>query len=265
MGSSVGAAARARGASVLWCATGRSAATRKRAEAAGLEAVATLGDLTRASDIVISLCPPHAALDVAHAVAASDFRGVFVDANAVSRATMLAIAEIVERAGASCVDGSVLGPPAAAGRTTLLCLSGPRAPEVAEVFAGSVLEPQLLGPLVGQASALKMAFAAWSKGSSALLLAVRALAVAEGVDTALLAAWQRFSPELAQKSESAATGSAPKAWRWEAEMREIAASFEAAGLPRGFHDGAAELYARLARFENEAVSFDAVLSALLKR
>lgn len=110
-----------------------------------------------------------------------------------------------------------------------------------------------------------MAFAAWSKGSAALLLAVRALAEAEGVSEALLDSWRRLAPELAERSERAALGSAPKAWRWVDEMHEIERSFEAAGLPGGFHAGAAAVFERLAPFKSGPATFEAVLGALIER
>ena len=97
------------------------------------------------------------------------------------------------------------------------------------------------------ASAVKMAYAAWTKGSSALLLAARALARAGGVERTLLAEWQLSQPNLAAQSERSATAAAAKGWRWIGEMEEIAASMSAAGLPDGFHEAAAELYDRASR------------------
>jgi 3-hydroxyisobutyrate dehydrogenase-like beta-hydroxyacid dehydrogenase len=263
MGSSVGAAARAQGARVFWCAAGRSADTRRRAEEDGLVATESLRELVAASGVIVSVCPPSSALDVARKVAQEGFRGLYVDANAVSPKTTRAIGEVVGSAGATLVDGGIVGPPARAGRRTILYLSGEKAEEVAKLFEGSALEPSVVGRQLGQASALKMAFAAWTKGSTALLIAVRALARAEGVDHGLLDAWSRLMPELAQRSEQAALGAAPKAWRWAGEMREIAETFEAAGLPGGFHLSAAELYARMEVFKSEPPTLEAVIDALL--
>lgn len=265
MGASIGAALHRRGARVSWCGAGRSAETSRRAEAAGLNAVASLRDLVRSSDVILSICPPDAALQTARDVAAERFSGVYVDANAVSRATALAIERTVTESGGACVDGGILGPPVQTGKTTLLWLSGVRAGAVADLFVDTGVEARIAGTDVGQASALKMAFAAWTKGSTALLVAVRALAQAEGVSDALLASWERLSPALAEQSERSALGAAPKAWRWVGEMHEIALSFEAAGLPPGFHRAAAALYERLAPFQNEPASFDAILRRLSER
>ena len=100
---------------------------------------------------------------------------------------------------------------------------------------------------IGAASAVKMAYASWTKGSAALLLAARALARAEGVEETLLAEWGISQPGLEERSARAAGAAAAKGWRWIAEMEEIAATMAAAGLPEGFHQAAAEIYRRFHR------------------
>ena len=92
-----------------------------------------------------------------------------------------------------------------------------------------------------------MAYASWTKGSAALLLAARALARAEGVEETLLAEWGISQPGLDERSAGAAGSAAAKGWRWIAEMEEIAATMAAAGLPEGFHQAAAEIYRRFHR------------------
>ena len=109
------------------------------------------------------------------------------------------------------------------------------------------------------ASAVKMAYASWTKGSAALLLAARALARAEGVEDTLLAEWGVSQPGLTERSARAAGSAAAKGWRWVAEMEEIAAAMAAAGLPDGFHLAAAEIYRRA----QDAPAPDAILTALL--
>jgi hypothetical protein len=104
-----------------------------------------------------------------------------------------------------------------------------------------------------------MAYASWTKGSAALLLAARALARAEGVEETLLTEWDGSQPGLAERSARAAGSAAAKGWRWVAEMEEIAASMAAAGLPDGFHQAAAEIYRRA----QDAPTPDAILTALL--
>ena len=123
MGAEVGAAAVAAGAEVLWAPEGRSPDTGERAGAAGLEP-ASLAELLRRCEVVLSVCPPHAALDAAREVADLGFRGVYVDANAVSPATAREISETVEGGGARYVDGGIIGPPPREPGKTVLCLSG---------------------------------------------------------------------------------------------------------------------------------------------
>lgn len=250
MGSSVGAAGRAAGARVLWSSEGRSASTRTRASADGLEDVPTLAVLVGESDVIVSVCPPDAATDVARAVSALSFSGIYVDANAVSPGTAREVGAIVEKAGATYVDGGIIGPPARSRGTTRLYLSGEAARRVAALFEASALEAIAVEGGAGAASAVKMAYAAWTKGSAALLLAVRALAAAEGVEAALLAEWKRSQPDLPGRSEAAAKGNSPKAWRFVGEMDEIAATFAGAGLPDGFHRAAAEIYRRMEGYKD---------------
>src|SRR2546428_768014 len=118
----------------------------------------------------------------------------------------------------------------------------------------------------GAASTVKMAYASWTKGSAALLLAVCALASAEGVEDALVREWKISQPDLSARAEGAARSNAKKAWRFVGEMEEIAATFAAAGLPDAFHQGAAEIYRRLEVYKDgPAPSVADVLRALTPR
>jgi 3-hydroxyisobutyrate dehydrogenase-like beta-hydroxyacid dehydrogenase len=238
MGSAVGATLASRGETVIWASAGRSAATAERAQIAGLEDVGSVEELCRRSDVIISVCPPHAAAEVAEA--AQGFPGIYVDANAVSPATARSIQELVGR----CVDGGIIGPPPAEQGTTRLYLSGREAVQVADLFAETTVDARVVSADVGAASAVKMAFAGWTKGSAALLLAIRALARAEGVEDTLLQEWRLSLPQLEDRSIAAARSAQNKGWRWIGEMEEIAQTFASAGLPDGFHRAAAEIYRR---------------------
>jgi len=250
MGSVVAACARAAGARVVWTSEGRRDETRRRAAAAGLEDAGTLRDLAAASDVILSVCPPEAALDVARQVAATGFGRIYVDGNAVSPATAREIASVIEGAGATFIDGGIIGSPPRTRGTTRLYVSGAGAPQVKALFGDSALDVIVLDAPAGAASAVKMAYASWTKGTSALILSVRALAVIEGVEDALLGEWRTSQPQLIKRSEDAASGSAPKAWRFVGEMNEIAATFAAAGLPDGFHRAAAEVWSRLSSYKD---------------
>jgi 3-hydroxyisobutyrate dehydrogenase-like beta-hydroxyacid dehydrogenase len=157
---------------------------------------------------------------------------------------------IVEKGGATFVDGGIIGPPARSAGSTRLYLSGPAAPQVVALFQAGPLEAIVLEGDAGAASALKVAFAAYTKGTMALLMAIRAFARAEGVDSALVKEWEHTLPGLPGQSEGAVRGSVRKAWRFVGEMEEIAAAFKAAGLPDGFHCAAADLYRRLERYKD---------------
>jgi 3-hydroxyisobutyrate dehydrogenase-like beta-hydroxyacid dehydrogenase len=266
MGSMVGAAVRSAGAHVLWAGEGRSGATRKRASDAGLEDAGSVASVVKASEIILSVCPPHAAVDVATQVAALRFAGAYVDGNAVSPATAREIAGIVEKGGATFVDGGIIGPPPVKAGSTRFYVSGVGAERIAKLLTAGPLEALVVPGGPGAASAVKMAYASWTKGSSALLLAVCALASAEGVEDSLVREWKISQPDLSARAEGAAKGNAKKAWRFIGEMEEIAATFAAAGLPDAFHQGAAEIYRRLAIYKDgPSPSFAEVLRALTPR
>jgi len=252
MGAAVGQCLAGAGHQVLWAPEGRSPATAARAEEAGLTA-ARFPELVGRSDVIVSVCPPHAALDIARDVArqaaqsqAAGFGGIYVDANAISPATAREVAVIVEAGGAAYVDGGIIGTPPVSPGFIRLYLSGPQAAKVRQLFEGSAVDARVVeqGSAVGAASAVKMAYASWTKGSAALLLAARAQARAEGVEETLLAEWGISQPGLTERSARAAGSAAAKGWRWVAEMEEIAATMAAAGLPDGFHQAAAEIYRR---------------------
>jgi 3-hydroxyisobutyrate dehydrogenase-like beta-hydroxyacid dehydrogenase len=264
MGSMVGAAARANGLRVLWASDARGGQTVARAAAAGLEDVKTLAALVAASQVILSICPPHAAVDLARLVMARSFSGIYVDANAVAPATGREIGKIVTEGGATFVDGGIVGPPPRNRGTTRLYLSGAEAARMARLFEEGALEAIAIEGGPGAASALKMAYAAYTKGSSALLMGIRALAAQAGVDKALQDEWARSQPGLGNRSENAARDNARKAWRFTGEMAEIAATFEDAGLPGGFFVAAGEIYDRLAAYKDaaEPPSLEEVLKAL---
>jgi 3-hydroxyisobutyrate dehydrogenase-like beta-hydroxyacid dehydrogenase len=266
MGATIGMSAAASGARVLWVSDQRSTATMERAKQAGLRDMKTLEGALSESDAVLSVCPPHAAIETAQQVAKHRFKGIYVDANAVSRTTAEQIGAIVTSAGAAFVDGGIIGSPVTRAGSTRLYLAGDRAAEVAQLFSSSMLDARVIGAQPGAASALKVAYAAWTKCTDALLLAIRTFAAHEGIDRALLDEWAISQPALARRCTQAAAVATPKAWRYVGEMNEIAETFEAAGLPTGFHKAAAEICERLAEFKDKTEpppTIDAVTETLL--
>jgi hypothetical protein len=225
MGAAVGLVLQANGHEVLWASEGRSDATRERAGT--FRDVGTVSALTEQAELILSICPPHAAVGVARA--AAGFAGTYVDANAISPMRAQEIAAIQPRF----VDGGIVGGPPAGPGTTLY-LSGSGAAAVAVLFLGSNLQPRV----VANASAMKMAYAAWSKGTAAMLLAIREVARYFEVEEE----WRLSVPELLDALERAEHSAQAKGWRWIAEMEEIADTFAAAGEPDGFHRAAAKVY-----------------------
>ncbi len=245
MGAAFGAVLRSRGHEVFWVSSGRSTETRERARRAGLDELGTFAELAAVqADVILSICPPAVAVEVA--LSQTDFPGIYVDANAVAPATVVTIADTVPR----CVDGSIVGPPPIDGGTPRLYLSGSAdAVAVAELFTGTNVQARVVSAEIGAASALKMAYAAWTKGSAALLLAVLDAARAGGVEADLLAEWQRSWPELLDRAAAANRSATDKGWRWVGEMEEIADFFAAVGVPDGFHRAAAEIYRQFPRVQ----------------
>jgi 3-hydroxyisobutyrate dehydrogenase-like beta-hydroxyacid dehydrogenase len=258
---------KAGGREVYWVSKGRSAATTERAEKAGFREAANLSEIVGSCGLIISVCPPAAAVDQAKAVCSLNFTGVYLDANAVSPDTSRRIAAEVESSGASFVDGGIIGPPAWNKGTTRLYLSGGQAGSVGEIFTGSLLEAVVMGGPVGSASALKMTYAAYTKGTAALVGAILAVAEHEGVREMLQREWSHSIPELADEAVKRVRRTTAKAWRFEGEMRQIAATFTAAGLPDGFHQAAAIVYARQSHFKDygKLPSIREVLEATLSQ
>ncbi len=241
MGAAVGAAIRGE---VLWASEGRSAATIARA--AGFEDAGTLAELVALSDVVLSICPPGVAEEVADEVAAHGFAGLYVDANAVSPMRAERIAARFGRA----VDGSIT-----AKDGIHLFLSGD--PEEVALMSGLFGEPvvptQLPGG-VGAASALKMAFAGWNKIGAVLEAQAFVVARAYGLEEVL-------AEEGVVRNRVGVT--AARAWRWSGEMHEIGDTHAALGLDDGIARGAAALLDRWAAHRDDAdVPVDALLDEL---
>jgi len=232
MGAKIGAQAARAGARVLYVPTGRGPASVGRAREAGLEAAESLGSALAVSDLVLSVCPPHAAEDVAHEVLGHAFRGVYVEANAISPDRTRRIGRACAERGVVMVDGSIIGPPPDEGSSPRLYLSGEAEAvgSIAAVFGGTGVLARPLDAGIGAASALKMAFASFNKSARALAAVSHALAASHGVgDELALEARSLTSGILADMDYL--PGLAARAWRWAPEMEEIALTLRTAGLP----------------------------------
>ena len=251
MGISVAASFIQAGNEVLWASDDRSIESKNRAKSLdSFEDTGWLNGLVNRSKLIISVVPPHAAKDVAFDVSSLGFRGIYIDANAISPNTAQQVADEIESSGATYIDGGIIGPPAETSGSTRLYLSGDEAIFAAGKLNGGPLEViPLSGNNLMSASTLKMAYAGWTKGTNAVLIGLITLAQQHGVLTQLFEEWDKSQPALRQKVDSLSS-SVSKAWRFSGEMEEIADTFEQAHLPDGFHRAAADIYRNLAVFKD---------------
>lgn len=265
MGVSLAATAINTGHTAYWSSEGRSAETRARAEEHGLVDAGTVRDLCDRCAVLVSVCPPHAAAAVAEQVLECGFRGTYADVNAISPQRARDIGRMMDTASVEFVDGGIIGGPAWRPGGTWLYLSGGAAANVASCFAGGPLETKVIGAEIGKASALKMCYAANTKGTTALLCAIVAAAEKLGVWEDLERHWSRNGSDYGGATAERVCRVTAKAWRFSGEMREIADTLESAGLPGGFHRAACEIYERIAGFKGveEAPPLEEVLEALL--
>jgi len=255
MGSAVGRRLREGGLRAVTSLAGRSERTRALAADAGIEDVGSLAAAVRQADVLLSILPPASALQLAGAVG-RHAGPLYVDCNAVSPGTARAIGALV---GERYVDAGIIGFPGA----PRFYASGPHARELAEL----PLDVRVLDGDIGQASGLKMCYAALTKGLTALLTESMVTAGTLGVTEAFLAELADSQPQFLAGASRGLPGMVPKAYRWIAEMEEIAATFEEAGLTPRMLLGAADVYrlveeARTAAAGGALDSLDAVVAAV---
>ena len=252
------------GYTVCWASEGRSRQSRDRAETFNLVDTVTLAALCKICPIVISVCPPHVAEEVAEQVLAQSYQGLYLDVNAIAPQRALRIAEKMKAAGVEFVDGGIIGVPVREPEKTWLYLSGDKAEEAVALCSAGPLTTCAIGETIGRASALKMCYAAYTKGTSALLSAILATAEVLGVRAELQAQWSRDWPNFGEQAAERVRRETAKAWRFAGEMAEIAATFREAGLPGEFHAAAEMIYGRLVGFKDAPAtpSLEAVLKAL---
>jgi 3-hydroxyisobutyrate dehydrogenase-like beta-hydroxyacid dehydrogenase len=250
MGHAIGRVLRERGLDVITCLAGRSERTRKRSAEVGIRDVASLDELVRQADLILSIHVPAEALSAARLIAESMRRvsrgPYYADCNAVSPATVGAIAEIITSAGGRFIDASIIGFPPAEGVTPRLYVSGPHA-EVMSVLDGKGMEVVKLDDEIGAASGIKMCYASVTKGTFALYFAATAAAEKLGLYDAFCLELAHSQPEVLKVIEQQLPRAAPKAFRWVGEMEEIAETFEAVGVTPLLHGGAADVYRAVSR------------------
>jgi 3-hydroxyisobutyrate dehydrogenase-like beta-hydroxyacid dehydrogenase len=245
MGHAVGAALREGGYDVVACVAGRSAVSQARAKRAGLRLLGDLDAVIAASDLFLSILPPARAGELADQVVAAmkrtGKRPVYADMNAIAPETVKGIARVIEAAGADFVDGGIIGNPPGKGAATRIYVSGKRAEELT-ALSGPKMDIRACGDAPGRASAVKMCYAAVTKGSNALFAAVLTAAEALGVLPEVTGEYEASQADLYKRMKANVPFLPADAWRYTGEMEEIAATFESVGVTPNFHEGAADLY-----------------------
>jgi len=245
MGSAIGKVLSESGLAVITVLDGRSELTRLRAREAGIQEVESLDKLVQESDLILSVLVPSEALALAKRVADSVSRNarrpVYVDLNAIAPQTVKKIDSVMAGVGVRLIDGGIIGAPPRRGQSgTRIYCSGPNT-EALESLKESGLDIRRVGPLVGQASGLKMVYAASTKGITALWTELLVASRALGLEEALMAEFKMSGVDFSQVS-GRVTSMPRRARRWVGEMEEIAETFKSVGLtPRMLH-GAADMY-----------------------
>lgn len=250
MGQGVAQTLKANGYTVHTALEGRSARTRALALEAGLNDCGTMQNVIQTCDVVLSILNPAAAVDNARAAAAAmkatGRRCLFVDCNAVAPQTAHEIDAIIRAAGGECVDAGIIGPPPRGKASMRMYVSGPQAALLSPLTGGGI-NVRVMSERIGDASAIKMCYASYTKGAVALgvemLMAARRL----GVDAALDHELQESAADNRQWVLSRTAVMPPKAYRWVPEMLEIAKTFEGVKLTPRILLGAADMYEMIAQ------------------
>jgi 3-hydroxyisobutyrate dehydrogenase-like beta-hydroxyacid dehydrogenase len=264
MGISIAASMQNSGNKIYWVSEGRSPDTHQRADKYRLVDACTLENLCETCSVIVCVCPPDVAEEVARQVFAHSYKGIYLDANAISPRRARRIGQAAIEAGATFVDGGIIGGPAWQPGSTWLYLSGQDAEAAASCFEAGPLETGVIGEEIGKASAIKMCYAAYTKGTTALLCAILAAAETFDVREELQMQWSRDGSAFAEEATARVRRVTAKAWRFAGEMDEISSTFNEAGIPGDFHAAAGTIYHRIAKFKDAPTTptLEKVLAAL---
>ena len=274
MGSAIGRVLRDNGLKVITCLEGRSELTRLRSQESGFNDVPSYDQLVAEAELLLSVLVPAEAVAVAEKVADSlrrtGARAVYAECNAISPRTVAGIDLLITEAGSSFIDAGIIGPPPSARGNTRFYCSGPDCTPL-ETLNEYGLDVRVVGPVIGQASGLKMVYAASTKGTTALRTELLVAARALGLDEALAQEFSLSRSDVSQQIIAQIPSMPRRSRRWIGEMEEIAATFKGLGLTPRILEGVADIY----RFVAETTladqtsrepdpSIDAILDALAK-
>jgi 3-hydroxyisobutyrate dehydrogenase-like beta-hydroxyacid dehydrogenase len=245
MGSAIGKVLVDSGVNVITALDGRSELTRLRAREAGMRDVGTLDILVEQSELILSVLVPAEALPTAVLVSESmrhtHSHPVYADLNAIAPQTVREIGRSMGEAGVVFVDGGIIGSPPGPGKVTRIYCSGPDTSAV-ESLRSSGLDIRRVGPEIGQASGLKMVYAASTKGITALWTELMVAAELLGLQDALAAEFRISGVDIGDIMKGRVCTMPRRARRWVGEMEEIATTFESVGLTPRMLQGAADMY-----------------------
>ena len=245
MGHVVGQVLLQHGMRVVTCLQGRSERTCMLSRKVGIAEVPTYEQLVREADLLLSILVPEEALNTARGIAQAlrnaGATTLYADCNAVSPRTVRTIAEVITTAGSRFVDAGIIGSPPRQEGTTRFYASGPDVEEFAELGRYG-LDVRPLGLEIGQASGIKMCYAAFTKGTTALATGLLTVAHSMGLYEPLVQEFQKSQGDRYRTMERQIPTMPPRAYRWIGEMEEIAQTFADAGLTPKFHQAAADMY-----------------------
>ncbi len=245
MGHAVGQLLREHELKVVTCLTGRSQRTKDLAELAGIADVPDLNDMVAQSQIILSISVsemvPSICQQVADAIKATNANVLFAECNAISPQLSRQMEPIITEAGGRYIDASIVGGPPLNGSSPRFYASGDNTAEF-EGLANFGLDVRTAGTEVGQASGIKMCYAAMTKGSSALYSELLMAAEMMGLSDFVKAEFQSSQPAVLQRMERGLPGVPAKARRWVSEMEEIKDTFEHLGLTPHLFQGVADMY-----------------------
>ncbi len=254
------------GYEALWFSEHRSPSTRQRAEEQSMCEVSSLAQLCERCSVIISIVPPHAAKDIAYQVLSHPFRGIFIEANAISPELSKQLSIVFTKKGISYVDAAVFGGTSVKSKDTQIYLSGPEANEVASCFISGPVTPKVLGNEIGKASALKICHSMYSKGIWALLHNTMSAAEQYNIRHDLEYLLNQNDVNFSENTYKNMQRTSKKAWRFSGEMNEVSSTLQSLGLADGFSTAASEVYRRLSKFKeyDQEPDIEEIINALIR-